>query len=732
MIGKADIDLLKLEIKGSYREGFVERVHAPDRDLGLPDSYTTTTWDREEEYFARGTYGTLHLEKERDARGRPARVRVVKLLKIDDLNAEWHRELDALVEFSHLRYYDSGSFVDFDGWFANRNFVYLFMEYLELKSLHDVVGANSLAENEILTIAIQILQGVSTMHASGYVHRDLKPQNILVAVQSPDWWVKIADFGLTKAISNETLARTAGRGSEGYAAPEVFRETRSRDDRDTSHYDYLVDVWSIGCILFRLLTGAVPFEGDDVKDHYSNLSSFLITMKIGPRMITADFTFALQEMLQPNPRRRISAENALVSSWIKGAPAAARRDRRRPRTSRCLTRNITFEERRSILMDVQPEIRRQGLTNTTEALHRLAMQGDVRMVRSLLELGVDANSPWIFEAALSESSLKGKVSRTPIASAASISFEQDTCMETMEMLRLGGCDMNDSPSLPGATAITALHAATSAGFADRVDWLLNNGCRKSIEKVCGELRPLHVAAQGRAYQHTDIVACLLKHKAVVNARAGGPLGATAIHYAAQLGLDRTVDELLSRGADINMSTTLTERTPLHITIVGMGRYSSRLVIPIPTSSRHATQQMGLSENRLAVAKVLLKHHQLNLRAIDADRMTALHYAARYQETMFARELIEAAQGQRSLLNMECMGATAYQMAWEATERAKESVIANMLEAYATPENVALRRKRTNPNIWRRLIGRNRNVTPARGHLALRVFDDESVVDNEWS
>lgn len=50
------------------------------------------------------------------------------------------------------------------------------MEYLELKSLHDVVGANSLAENEILTIAIQILQGVSTMHASGYVHRDLKPQ----------------------------------------------------------------------------------------------------------------------------------------------------------------------------------------------------------------------------------------------------------------------------------------------------------------------------------------------------------------------------------------------------------------------------------------------------------------------------------------------------------------------------------------------------------------------------
>lgn len=103
MIGKADIDLLKLEIKGSYREGFVERVHAPDRDLGLPDSYTTTTWDREEEYFARGTYGTLHLEKERDARGRPARVRVVKLLKIDDLNAEWHRELDALVEFSHLR-----------------------------------------------------------------------------------------------------------------------------------------------------------------------------------------------------------------------------------------------------------------------------------------------------------------------------------------------------------------------------------------------------------------------------------------------------------------------------------------------------------------------------------------------------------------------------------------------------------------------------------------------------
>lgn len=50
------------------------------------------------------------------------------------------------------------------------------MEYLPLKSLHDVVGTDQLAENEILTIAIQILQAVRTMHAAGYIHRDLKPQ----------------------------------------------------------------------------------------------------------------------------------------------------------------------------------------------------------------------------------------------------------------------------------------------------------------------------------------------------------------------------------------------------------------------------------------------------------------------------------------------------------------------------------------------------------------------------
>lgn len=103
MIGDADIDLLKLDIKGSVRDGFVEKVHAPDRDLGLTDNYTTITWDREEEYFARGTYGTLHLENEKDARGRPPWVRVVKMLRKDDLNEEWHRELKALVEFSHLK-----------------------------------------------------------------------------------------------------------------------------------------------------------------------------------------------------------------------------------------------------------------------------------------------------------------------------------------------------------------------------------------------------------------------------------------------------------------------------------------------------------------------------------------------------------------------------------------------------------------------------------------------------
>lgn len=105
----------------------------------------------------------------------------------------------------------------------------------------------------------------------------------------------------------------------GYTAPEVFRDTRPREDQDTSHYDYLVDVWSIGCILVRLLTGTVPFLGDDVRDHYSDLSSFLIMKRIGPRMVTVDFVLALQAMLQPNPGRRISAHDALQTSWLMGA-----------------------------------------------------------------------------------------------------------------------------------------------------------------------------------------------------------------------------------------------------------------------------------------------------------------------------------------------------------------------------------------------------------------------------
>lgn len=394
----------------------------------------------------------------------------------------------------------------------------------------------------------------------------------------------------------------------------------------------------------------------------------------------------------------------------------------RRRTSRCLTRSITVEERRSILGHVKPELQRQGLTNTTEALHRFAMQGDAHMVRSLLELGVDADAPLVFEAVLSESSLTARVSRTPIASAASIRLNQGNWTEIMAYLCRGGCNVNDKPELPNAEAVTALHAAASAGFLDRVGWLLARGCRNSLESVCGGLRPLHVAAQGREPQHADIVECLLDHDAVVNARADGPFGATALHYAVQLGIKHTVENLLRRGADVNMPTALTGRTPLHTTIVGMGRYSSRQVFPKSTSSRHADQQMGLSENRLEVLKALLRYRP-SLRAIDADKMTALHYAARYQEVMFAHVLIDAAQGQSSFLNMECMGATAYQMAWEAVEPAKESVIADMLERHATPANVAKRKKSTRPSIFRRFTRRNRNMTPAQGHLALRVLED---------
>jgi len=124
------------------------------------------------------------------------------------------------------------------------------MEYIKGKTLRDIVKEGGVDINEILNIAHQVLDALNYAHKMGVLHRDLKPENILIA---EDGIIKITDFGLARFIKAGSIAASTA-GTPIYMAPEVWAGKFSEKS----------DIWSIGVILYELLTGVPPFLDDSL------------------------------------------------------------------------------------------------------------------------------------------------------------------------------------------------------------------------------------------------------------------------------------------------------------------------------------------------------------------------------------------------------------------------------------------------------------------------------------
>lgn len=141
---------------------------------------------------------------------------------------------------------------------------YLIMEYVRGRTLREILGSRRrLTPVEALAIAEQMLAAVAAAHRAGLVHRDVKPENVLVA-EAPsggtanlvDSVVKVTDFGLAQAVQASTEVADGGQlmATVAYVAPELVTAGRA-DPRS--------DVYSAGIVLFEMLTGRVPFDGGE-------------------------------------------------------------------------------------------------------------------------------------------------------------------------------------------------------------------------------------------------------------------------------------------------------------------------------------------------------------------------------------------------------------------------------------------------------------------------------------
>lgn len=128
---------------------------------------------------------------------------------------------------------------------------YIVMELVEGITLKKYIEKRGrLPYKEAVSIAIQVANGMDAAHKHNIVHRDIKPQNIIISKEGK---VKVTDFGIAKVASSATINTSASMGSVHYISPEQARGGYS-DERS--------DIYSLGITLFEMLTGTVPFDGD--------------------------------------------------------------------------------------------------------------------------------------------------------------------------------------------------------------------------------------------------------------------------------------------------------------------------------------------------------------------------------------------------------------------------------------------------------------------------------------
>mmetsp|Transcript_19200 Transcript_19200/g.19336 ORF Transcript_19200/g.19336 Transcript_19200/m.19336 type:complete len:426 (-) Transcript_19200:67-1344(-) len=208
--------------------------------------------------------------------------------------------------------------------FVESRAVYLVQEYVAGGTLRDIV-AEKLSEPVIRVIIKQILLGVRYLHRKKVIHRDLKLANVLISVpnltslsvseiSSMSDLIKIGDLGLSQCCS--MLGSGSGEvfhtvvGSPRYIAPELLAG---------NGYSFSADMWSVGVILFALLSGGkYPVLGENKKDILGRLADQKIERMEGPdwEFVSESAKDMVSNLLVFNPQDRISAEGALEHRWM--------------------------------------------------------------------------------------------------------------------------------------------------------------------------------------------------------------------------------------------------------------------------------------------------------------------------------------------------------------------------------------------------------------------------------
>ncbi|KAM9123139.1 LOW QUALITY PROTEIN: serine/threonine-protein kinase 36 [Pangshura tecta] len=176
-------------------------------------------------------------------------------------------------------------------------------DYAEGELFQILEDDGNLPEEQVQDIASQLVSALYYLHSHRILHRDMKPQNILLGKGGV---IKLCDFGFARAMSINTMVLTSIKGTPLYMAPELVQERP---------YDHTADLWAMGCILYELVVGTPPFYTNSIFQLVGLIVKDPVTW---PKAMSPSFKSFLQGLLMKDPRQRLAWPELLCHSFIAG------------------------------------------------------------------------------------------------------------------------------------------------------------------------------------------------------------------------------------------------------------------------------------------------------------------------------------------------------------------------------------------------------------------------------
>ena len=238
------------------------------------------------------------------------KIAMKKILKIKENKVD---DMEIKNEFNILKKLDHPNIVKiFEFYDSNSNY-YIITEYCKYGELYRHIYYNY-SERQLCVLFYQVFSGLCYLHEKNIIHRDIKLENIMISDIEKDiitkeeyFWIKIIDFGTAKIFQKNKKEKTV-IGSTYYIAPEVLKKK----------YNEKCDTWSIGVVLFMLITGVPPFDGKNDKDIILSIQKGKYD-KNNKKLLnySKDVQDLLSKLLEVNVDKRLSSYEALNHPWFK-------------------------------------------------------------------------------------------------------------------------------------------------------------------------------------------------------------------------------------------------------------------------------------------------------------------------------------------------------------------------------------------------------------------------------